>query len=149
MSVSILGNLRGHHVLCLLHQCTRPRAKLADLCISSHRRTAHTSHRREIPHVVPDVLDLQVVEHETQALQVAVGFFDELLLKHDLFLVDLFGRQFCDDPAKVSLECIFRHVHDLILPIAEKALDRVVQQRLLAGDLDVGDGLHVERNATA
>ena len=144
-----LRDLGGHHVLRLLHHGRRARLDLADRRVASHRRAPHPADRREVADVVADVLDLQVVEHQTESLQIAVGLFDELLLEDDLLLVDLFRGHLGDDAAQVTLERVLRDVHDLLLRAAEEALEGVVQQRLFAGNLDVGNGLHVERYAAA
>jgi hypothetical protein len=126
----------------------RARAHLADRRVAPHLRAAHAPHRREVADVVRDVLDLQVVEDQTQAHEIAVRLLDELLLEDHLLLVDLFRRQLGDDAAEVGLERVLRDEHDLLLRVAEEPFDGVVEERLLTGDLDVRDRGDVERHPT-
>src|SRR4030095_7096653 len=48
--------------------------------------------------------------------------------------------------AQVSLQCVLRDAHDARAIDAQETLDRVVEDRLLARDLDVGDAVDVDGN---
>ena len=144
-----LGDLGLHAVARFLHQGAGGGLDLADLGVLVDQRAAHPAHRGQIAHVIADVLNLQVVQHQPQPLQVLVRLFDELLLKDRLLLVDLLGRKLGDDATQVAFQRVFGDAHDAFARIAQEALDGVVQQRLFAGDLDVGDGVNLQRNAPA
>src|SRR6185295_5184308 len=143
------GDLRGHARLGLLHQRVGLGLDLADLRAAPDLGAARAAHRREVAHPVADVLDLQVVQEQPHAVHVALGFVDQLLLEHDLLLVDLLGRELGDDAAQVPLQRVLGDERDVVARPPHEALERVVQERLLAGELHVGDGLHVERHAAA
>jgi streptomycin 6-kinase len=56
-------------------------------------------------------------------------------------------RELGQHAAQVALQRLLGDPHDLAARAAQEALDRVVEQRLLAGQLHVGDAVHVQRDA--
>ena len=65
----------------------------------------------------------------------------------EAILVDLFGGQRGEDAAQVAFERILGNVLDFGERDAQESLQRVAEQRLVAGDLDIGDALHRQRDA--
>jgi hypothetical protein len=120
---------------------------LGDLRVAAHLGRAHAADRVEVADVVGDVLDLECVEGQTEVRQIVLGLLGEACRERLLVLVHLLGRQAREHAAEVALERLAGDVHDLRARLAEEALDRVVDERLLAGHLDVRDALHGEGDA--
>jgi hypothetical protein len=68
-----------------------------------------------------------------------LGLLEELLGEAELVLVDLLGGELGEDAAEVSLERVLGDLDDLRPALAEEPLERVVEERLVAGDLEVRD----------
>jgi hypothetical protein len=71
--------------------------------------------------------------------EVVLGFLEELLGEAQLVLVDLLGSELGEDATQVPLEGVLGDLDDLLPALAEEALEGVVEERLVAGDLEVGD----------
>src|SRR5690606_33732126 len=104
--------------------------------------------RVEVAAVVRHVLDLEGVELEAEALEVLVRLDEQALGELDPVAVDLLRREGGEHAAQGALERLARHPQDLLAAADEDALDGVADDRLGAGDLEVGDTLDVERDAS-
>ena len=122
-------------------------AGLGDERVAADRGGALAAHGVEVADLVADVLDLQGVEDEAQLAEVVLGLGGEALGEGLLVGVDLLGGHGGEHAAEVALEGLAGGLHDLLAAAAEEALEGVVEQGLLAGDLDVGEALDVERDA--
>ena len=111
------------------------------------RRAADAADAREVVHLVRDVLDLQRVEHESHAAHVVLGLFEQRIDEAEFVLVELLGRETREHAAQVPLERLLGDVVNFLARSAEKALGRVREQRLFAGELHVRDALNRERDA--
>ena len=105
--------------------------------------------RVEVPLVVGDVLDLEVVELEAEPREVVIRLVQERTGELLAVLIDLLGRQRREHATQVAFKRLARDLHDLLARHRQEALDRVRELHGLARDLDVRDTLNVERDATA
>ena len=76
-----------------------------------------------------------------------LGLLQQRVGEAGLVLVHLLGRELGEHAAQVALQRLLGDPHDLRELLAQEALDGVVQQRILAGQLHVGHPVHVEGDA--
>ena len=101
----------------------------------------------EVVAVVGDVLDLEHVELEPELLEIRPRRLLEVTRELQPILVELLGRHRREHTAEVTLERLLGDARDLVLILAEEALDRVTDEPSIRRHLDVRDRVHVERNA--
>ena len=121
---------------------------LRDGGVHPHSRALDAADRVQVAHVVRDVLDLQGVEHEAHAVEVVLRLLQQGVREARLVLVDLFGGELGEHAAQVALEGLLGDAHELLAGLAQEALDRVVEEGLLARQRDVGHPVHVQGDAT-
>ena len=103
-----LGDLAPRPVLGLLLGRLGLRLRLDDARLLADARALDAARRVQVVDVVGDVLDLERVEHEPDAVHVVLGLLDERLGERGLVLVHLLGRELREDAADVALERLLR-----------------------------------------
>src|SRR5207247_5848199 len=69
----------------------------------------------------------------TTLFRSVLGLFEQRVREARLVLVDLFRGELGEHAAQVALQGLLGDLHELLARLAQEALDRVVEQRLLPG----------------
>jgi hypothetical protein len=101
----------------------------------------------EVAFLVADLLDRQDVDVDAHLLEIDGGFVRHLLSEGLAVGVDLFDGQRSEDRSEVAFERLEDHALDLLDGHAEESLGGGAQRHVVAGDLDVGDGIDRDRHA--
>ena len=106
-----------------------------------------TADVHEVLRLIVNPQHLQGVEVEAHLVERFADELEHLVRELDAVLVHLLGRQVGDDAAEQAFERLLRRGADVLERQVQEALDRVVDEARIARDFDVGDRMHVERNA--
>src|SRR5688572_13743510 len=83
---------------------------------------------------------------DTQLIKVVCRLLTQLAGELETVFVHLFRSQLRENPSKVPLERLFGNTPNLFGVAAQEALDRVAYERRVAGNLNVCNRIHIQRN---